>query len=502
MIQEIYVNYNNFIKDIIIPFNMADILINGLNYTTGKLLVDKINEYDFSDRILNSLTKRTKEFQSFSDKNKTLETFRGVQQAIPDLDKNNPKEVGWTYIINKNNTNKQEIINIIKTLAEFRGMVDPENPLMYNGEKFDKWNDWMMENVNIPGSKTPYYILIIGDPNEQTGIPFEFQSFLGMGSTVGRLDFDSLEDLSNYVTKVIRLEKLNEAVVNKEIISFATDEGYPGPTFYSKLFLAEPLSEDISKFGYNVNKIFGNYATKENLTKNLSNTNPAMVFTASHGLSAHNESFDTQKEINGAICCQKSDNEVSDDGWIYSSRDIPNNTPDRPFLEGSVFVQFACYGAGTPKESIFNKWFDEEPKLYTDKAFTASLPKKLLSHPRGPIAFIGHVDVAFLHGFDNPDNPDMPLIKGQQWDPRIRPFLSIFETILKKYQPTGRSLDDMSKRLAFYSNVFATRAEQITLDGLPLNSALFKTQVADQFIMRNDSNNYLILGDPAVRIMV
>ena len=481
---------------------MGNILINGIDYTTGTPISGNIDELDFSNKILNSLNKRVKELQSFSDKSDALRSFRAIQQPIPEPNKNNPKLVGWTYIINENDPNKKEIINAIKPLANFRGMSNPENPLSYNGENLDKWNDWLMENLKVPGTQTPYYILLIGNPNEKTGIPFEFQSFLGIESSVGRLDFDSISDFKNYVEKVMRLEQSTDAVVNKEIVTFAPDEGYPGPTYYSKLFLAEPLSNDIEKFGYKVNRIYGNDATKENLKKSLSNSKPAMIFTASHGFAAYKESLEIQKEINGAICCQKDGNEISNDDWMYSGNDIDNNPSDSPFLEGSIFVQFACYGAGTPRESIFNKWLNEEPKLYAPESFTSSISKKLLSHPRGPIGFIGHVDVAFLHGFDNPNTPDMPHIKGESWDVRIQPFHSMFATILKKYQPNGRSLYDMSQRLALYSNVFAARAEQMILNELPLNSNQFRTKVADDFIMRNDSNNYIVLGDPAARIML
>ena len=41
-------------------------------------------------------------------------------------------------------------------------------------------------------------------------------------------------------------------------------------------------------------------------------------------------------------------------------------------------------------------------KVNAPADFIASLPQKLIAHPRGPIIYIGHVDVALLHGFDDP----------------------------------------------------------------------------------------------------
>jgi hypothetical protein len=48
---------------------MNNILINGINYTTGDSLLNDMDEKDFSQKILNSLTKRDRELQSFSEKN-------------------------------------------------------------------------------------------------------------------------------------------------------------------------------------------------------------------------------------------------------------------------------------------------------------------------------------------------------------------------------------------------------------------------------------------------
>jgi hypothetical protein len=482
-----------------------NILINGINYTTGDPLLNDMDENDFSQKILNSLTKRDRELQSFSENNEKVRTFRSLAPAVEGPNKNNPKDVGWIYIIHKNVPSREEIINAITPLAEFRGMPNPQNPLIYNGEQREEYGEWIMNNLKVPGNKMPYYILIVGNPEEEKkpGIPFEFQSYLGLSGAVGRLDFDSIDDLKNYVSKIIHLEQTTNAVVNKEVITFATDSGFidrsRDPTYYSRNFLAEPLSNQIEKFGYNVNRMFGSDATKENLKKALSNSKPAMVFTASHGFAAPDESLDIQKEVNGAICCQRQGNETSRDEYMFSGNDVPTDS-NIPFLEGSVFVQFACFGGGTPKESIFNKWLDQKPKLYAPETFTSSLPKKLLSHPRGPIGYIAHLDVAFLHGFANPENPDIVHVLGQQWDSRIHPFYTMLETILKYYQPNGRSLYEMSQRLAFYSSIFADRAEKMALNELPLNNNKFREVVKNDFIMRNDSKNYLVFGDPAAKI--
>jgi len=40
----------------------------------------------------------------------------------------------------------------------------------------------------------------------------------------------------------------------------------------------------------------------------------------------------------------------------------------------------------------------------------------------------------------------------------------------------------------------------MALNELPLNNDQFRKKVRDDFIMRNDSKNYLVFGDPAGKI--
>ena len=77
-------------------------------------------------------------------------------------------------------------------------------PLDDNGEGPEEWADWQTDNYSDLIDKKPFYILILGGPKE---VPFHFQSMLSTMAAVGRLDFDSMDDLSTYVEKIIRLEK-------------------------------------------------------------------------------------------------------------------------------------------------------------------------------------------------------------------------------------------------------------------------------------------------------
>src|SRR5262245_54561146 len=85
------------------------------------------------------------------------------------------------------------------------------------------------------------------------------------------------------------------------------------------------------------------------------------------------------------------------------------------FLPGGVWVMFACFGAGTPSRSAYHHWLarwqasgehdgDLAPVLASlpadgEPAFLAALPQAALASPSGPLAVIGHLDLAWSYGF-------------------------------------------------------------------------------------------------------
>jgi hypothetical protein len=235
----------------------------------------------------------------------------------------------------------------------------------------------------------------------------------------------------------------------------------------------------------------GDAATKENLVGALRGRSPAIVYSASHGIGAPGESLSFQKEINGAICCMGG---IEDQykTWTFSGEDVPR---DEPFLEGSVFFQFACFSYGTPAESDFNHWLGEEG-VNAEADFVANLPKKLLSHPHGPIAFIGHVDAAWLHGFYDPDIPEIQ----NRWHPRLAPFVKALETLLQT-QPSGLAMAYTNEKFNVTNMALSSIMDGIQR-GTISDTPEFEQRLVDTFITRSDAQNYMIFGDPAARLRI
>jgi hypothetical protein len=462
----------------------------GLNYS-GNYLFQPMEANAVVKALMSALEPNAAGVKSLARTTAEAVSFRGEMERIT-VDPSDPRVAGWTFLVNSADPQRDEIEKILEPLAEHRGMTDPKEPLLYNGESSDEWLTWLHDNyyaLDLEGRQVPQYLLIVGDPAQ---VPFRFQSILDTVAKVGRVAFDTLDDLKQYIRKLIRVETEESPLVAKEVVLFAPDAGLPDPTYFSRMYMVQPLAQHIQdELGFSTHMIIGDDATKRNLQADLNTKNPALVYTASHGLIAIDEPAEIQKHYNGAICCQHTGSLTAES--LFAADDIPL---DQPFLEGAIVFQFACFGYGTPAESDYAHWLDGVPKKYTEADFIAALPKSLLAHPRGPIAFIGHLDTAFLHGFADAADP-MIL---DRWHTRIAPFKKAVGQLLG-VQPSGLAMEDMNKRYSICNALITNTYDRQRRGKLTWTEDL-RERFLDYWITRGDAQNYLIFGDPAARLRI
>jgi hypothetical protein len=469
------------------------ILGTGMDYA-GNLLFPSTDEGVFAKALVGALQRNGQAVQALTRTTTEAFTFRGeVEREI--LDPGDPLRAGWSFLVNSTDPQREGFEKILEPLAVHRGMADPKAPLLYNSEPAEEWFNWLHDNyfaLKLEGKKAPYYILIAGGPDQ---VPFRFQSILSTVANVGRVNLDTLDALRQYVEKLIRIETVADPLVDREVVLFAPDAGLPDPTYFSREYMAKPLVEHMrNEVGIAAHTMLGRDATKKNLQDALCVKKPALVYTASHGLGPKGEPLEVQKRYNGAICCQKTGQEVRIEDRLFMADDVPL---DRPFLEGAIFFQFACFGYGTPAESDYAHWLDEVPRKYADTDFVAALPKRLLSHPRGPIAYIGHLDTAFLHGFADVEEPYVL----ERWHNRIAPFVEAINHLLG-VQTSGLSMRGMNGiRYSLCNALISNTYDRQQRGKLQWNVSL-EARFLDNWITRSDAQNYMVFGDPAAKLRI
>ena len=130
---------------------------------------------------------------------------------------------------------------------------------------------------------------------------------------------------------------------------------------------------------------------------------PALLVTGSHGMEFP---LDDPRQLphQGALLCHDWPGHAA-----WGGRPIPeefylagDHLAAGADLRGMIAFFFACYGAGTPQLDDFSRQAFKERMPIASQPFVADLPRKMLSHPRGALAVIGHIDRAWTFSYDWP----------------------------------------------------------------------------------------------------
>ncbi len=360
-------------------------------------------------------------------------------------------------------------------------------------------NSWLARNGGAPGPvdprKVPYYLLIVGDPAR---IPYQFQYQLDVAHAVGRIHFDTLDEYHSYARSVAAAEDPTQPLtLAREAAFFGVRNGTDMATRLSATHLVAPLVEAFAQQQENwqVRHWREAAASKEQLTRLLGgDETPAFLFTASHGIGFGQSGHPRQRSQQGAILCSDWPGQGTPLAQhLLCADDIGADAQ----LMGLIAFLFACYGAGTPH---FDDFAVQTQKQAGQQAaglgqleraeiapvpFVAQLPQRLLGHPRGgALAVVGHVDRAWGSSF---------LWEGAQQ-------VATFESALTRLfagDRLGFVMEDFNNRYAELSTEVAARIEAIKYREIVPPEELARLWTAN-----SDARNYIVIGDPAVKLAV
>jgi hypothetical protein len=337
-----------------------------------------------------------------------------------------------------------------------------------------------------PALGVPVYLMLVGSPDQ---ISFEFQYLLDTYWCVGRLDFPSAAEYRAYAERVVAYENSPSIPQRRQAAIFATMHPGDRPTGLFHNQVALPLlrgSDKIRPLGqkFQIEPLLAAEATKENLAALLQGKRtgapPALLFSGSHGLAF--PLSDTEQAVKqGAILCQDfpGSGPVDRDHYFAAS-DLPPGAS----LLGMIHFLFGCYGGGCPKYDTFSRRRDGSPKQIMADTVVARLPQKILA--AGGLAVLAHIDRAWACSFQN-----------SQAAPQVQEFRTVLVKLMQG-QRIGLATDELNLRWAVLSAELS-----MTMASARTAAACVSTaEVANRWVARNDARNYVILGDPAVRLRV
>jgi hypothetical protein len=428
-------------------------------------------------------------------------------------DPNSLEKQRWGVVI-PNTPEGERLLSLIKPLQELRQEEQKGRPVevyrvppgMTDIETL-AWRDQVFEDQEKGQASWPRYLVVLGDLD---GVSLEFQQVMTTDRIVGRITFPTDQGYEAYVTKVLKWHNTPYQDDAARALLYTARDG-TNATAIGYHALMEPTLSRCKRSVEN-----GLFKAKEileigkreepsraDLFEQLRRAEPAVLFSMSHGLGAPRRgwpSVSKQRELQGAMSLGA--------GERLTAADAASGA----FLPGGVWFFLACYGAGTPKESAYIHWLSElrDAGAFSgrvdsilsclpkpgDRPFIAALPQAALANPDGPLAVMGHIDLAWTYSFQG---------AGQSATSKPERFEGIFRALLEgnRAGTAYHTLLRYGTQSAVHLSTLYNRSETAgrgAAKGSAAEAPARAVERASLWMLRYDLLGYVFLGDPAVRL--
>lgn len=344
----------------------------------------------------------------------------------------------------------------------------------------------------------PRYQLVLGDLHE---VPLSIQQAQASDGCVGRLAFATDEGYEAYVDKLLRWE--DRAAPEREGRAiFYTVHDRSAATLLGYEALVRPClvasRARLERGQLNADAIVdrGHERSPDpgELCEVARIDRPGVLVSLSHGEGpprAGWPSAEHQRGGQGAMSFGRSGR--------LRGEDLARGA----FMPGGVWLMMACFGAGSPDASAYHPWLRElaahggyrgDPAAVLDgipheRPFVARLPQAVLANPDGPLAFLGHVDLAWSYGYRELDE-----------GPTSRPakLMGVLRSLLARNR-VGLGLRELQRFVEQTNGELTTIERELAAGRLALDRSL-RVRRGHLWMLREDLSAYVLLGDPAARL--
>jgi hypothetical protein len=412
------------------------------------------------------------------------------------------------------------LVALVRELAELRAGEQGEEVLEIRvppGLSTDAASEWKQrdypEQYRRNERRRPRYLLILGDLD---GVSLETQQVLARDGLPGRLAFTDDDGYAAYVAKVLASQRepsqREPPRHDRARALFYTVHDGTSATTAGHAKLIQPCHEQCALTARETPREFPASAVElrgadtpdpDELRALAAARHPSVLLSMSHGMGPPRRrpwSPAEAREHQGAMS-------FGAEGAL-GSRDLAS----APFLPGGLWIYFACFGAGTPRISAYHHWLEMLAQhgmaelgpvsavlsgLARDGGFVSGPVRAALANPQGPLAVLGHFDLAWSYSYEELRVGADQRITGTN---RSQNFFQLMSKLVAGERAGAAMLalklpqTDVGARLNDHYDRCkragaaegATPADLLALGNL--------------WMLHQDLQGYALLGDPAVRL--
>jgi hypothetical protein len=457
-------------------------LPNGVDWTTGTVL-PKLSSDDLTLVAADSKDVRHRaESAAFG-------------MADDDADPNDLSAAGWGVIFGPSigDDIKKALGPLLAHRQTLAGPLYRDFPGAKAYKAGESVREWLKrQNVGfasvVPSRGVPLYLLIVASPQD---IPFEFQYLLDTYWNVGRLYFDDENPATyeRYARQVVAYETADRVPHRKHVAIFATANPGDRATGFFHNQVAKSLTGAIAgevpigqKQGFSIDALLGPNASKAQLCDLLTGKHasgpPALLISGSHGVFAGPEVEDRIGKIGAIVTQEWEPGDALSPESTFSAQDFAAIGG----VDGLVHFFFACYSGGCPDFDTYKRVPDGSRKRLVENTMVARLPQTMLA--TGALGVIAHIDRAFACSFQTDRSA-----------PQTQDIRNVLTRITKGFC-LGHALDNFNQRWA----ILSAELSDLLRDRNDHPAEVPDDLLESCWLSRDDARNYLLLGDPAVRL--
>lgn len=349
----------------------------------------------------------------------------------------------------------------------------------------------------------PGYLLVLGRPDQ---VSLELQQVLARAFSVGRIGFPADAGYEAYADKLVRHERAPARPARA--VYFTARDGTPATELGHRLLMRPCVADaerqrGAGRFGARELVAIEEHDPARAAERLLAAAaaGPGVLFSCSHGAGAPRQGWaspDRMRALQGALCLG---------GGLHLEAELLARAP---FVPGGVWLMFACFGAGTPSRSAYHHWLarlaqhgehagELAPVLASlpgegEPPFLAAPAQAALANPDGPVAIIGHLDLAWSYAFQDVDK----MSRGE----RHRRFHELVAQLVKGSR-VGLALGGSLMRARNQIQAELAIAADAEARGGPEPDAPEPgARLGHRWMSIQDLDGYVALGDPAARLAI